>query len=425
VGNRPVPNLDEVDIEDKHHVQQESDTRLDIGFPWERPENGEWPRGWDNPWPDLPSPDSPRHHIDISKIRLSVDEPPCTGGYLGYYMPWHVIAISYRNERGWNPIPTESQIRDYNNQLPIGNRFGIHICCNELNSYIERFRTDNIDPALRTDYLNYCKHLALIWVVAHEWGHYRSEVLSFQLTNILTSVTGADNSIYHPSFISYWRNKKRYPDENFEEVFAEWASLKMGIFNYHMPDLALNAVATGQDQAKTVLREQMAIAMISRNRPLPYRQIGSWVNMNRLTNDAYLSRVVTKSKSMNRSVNDNTRILDDSAFKNVRMIDLLMHNQIQFSSGIPSFEIIRSQDSRIARRRLAGIYRHIGDDECLVSKGVSSISKNFLGIDLSQSTGGRCCADALKPFLIDGDRGNFPIPIFPDILDIDPVYFHC
>jgi hypothetical protein len=340
-------------------------------------------------------------------------------------MPWHVIAISYRNERGWSPAPSEWDLRDYNDQLPIGNRFGIHICCNELDSYIERFRTDNIDPSLLSDYLNYCRHLALIWVVAHEWGHYRAEVLGFQLTNILSAITGVDNSNYHPSFISYWRNKKRYPSENFEEVFAEWCSLKMGIFNYHMPDISLTSIPAGQDKAKSVLREQLAIAMVSPRRPLPYRQIGNWVNMSRLTNDAHLSRVVTKSKSMNRSVNDTTRINDVPAFKNVRMIDLLTHNQIQFSAGIPTLEIIRSQDSRLTRRRLAGLYRHIGEDECMFSKGVKSPSEKFLKIDLTKNIKGLCCRDSLAPFLLDGQQGNFPIPVFPEILEIDPVYFHC
>jgi hypothetical protein len=425
MGNRPVPNLEEVNIEEKHKHHYDDVFHREIDYPWERPNIGDVPTGWDNPWPDLPNPDSPLHDIDTSKILLSVEKPRCRGGYLGYYLPWHIIAISYRNERGGGPPPTERELREYNNQLPIGNRFGIHICCNELTSYIERFRTDNIDPNLRNDYLNYCKYLTLVWVVAHEWGHYRAEVLGFQLTNILSAITGVDNSIYHPSFISYWRNKKRYPQENFEEVFAEWCSLKMGIFNYHMPDISLTSILAGQDKAKTVLREQLAIAMVSPNRPFPYRQIGNWVNMSRLTNDAHLSRVVTKAKSMNRSVNDNTRINDLPAFKNVRMVDLLMHNQIQFSAGIPSFEIIRSQDSRLTRQRLAGFYRHIGDDECMFSKGVNSLSKNFLEINLSNNSNGFCCQDSLEPFLIDAERGNFPIPTFPDILEIDPVYFHC
>jgi len=424
MGNRPVPKLNEVDTEGKPKVQHEDNFEQKWGHTIERPNQIGGPHGWDNPWPELPIPDSPKHDIDISSIRLSEDIPPCSGGYLGYYMPWHMIAVSYRNENGWNPEPTENQLLNYNNQLPEGNRYGIHVCCNELDSYIKKFDVSNIDAALRSDYLEYCKYLTLIWVVAHEWGHYRSEVLSFQLTNVLTAITGATNSSYHPSFISYWRNKKRFPDQNFEEVFAEWASLKMGIFNYHMPDLPLTSIPSGQDEAKAVLREQLAVRMISNRRPLPYRQIGDWVRMSQLTNANYLSRVVNKDKSMNRAVNDNTCILDDRAFRKVRMIDLLMHNQLQFSAGMPYLEIIRSQDSRFTRRRLAGIYRHIGDDECFSMKKVNGYSENFLSINLLKSSGGSCCVDTLTPFLFSGTHGNFPIPIFPEILDIDPLYFH-
>jgi hypothetical protein len=198
----------------------------------------------------------------------------------------------------------------------------------------------------------------------------------------------------------------------------------MGIFNFFMPDTPLTSFQSGQEAAKAVLRQQLSIAMTSPNRSSPYRQIGDWVNMIRLSNDIILSKVVDRSTSPNRSVNDHTRIAYRGSLKKIRMIDLITHNQLQFSVGMPVYDIIQSDDVYYMPQNFSGIHQHIGDDECLISKKVNSPSNYFLQFNIDTSKG-CCCQRTLEPFLLTENQGNFPIPTFPKILHIDPIYFHC
>ena len=84
------------------------------------------PNGWNNPWPTLPNPDISRKGITRDDFKL--DDYPCTcndRGVLGYYMPWHIVALSFRNARG-RLAESASELFNYNLSIPDCNRYGIH-----------------------------------------------------------------------------------------------------------------------------------------------------------------------------------------------------------------------------------------------------------------------------------------------------------
>lgn len=428
--NYPIPNLDVVEVfPEQNHKGKNWIGRHRPDYPFEWPNNIERPGGWGNKWPELPGFDRPDIEVDINQIRLSnPTSKVCEGSYLGYYMPWHVIAMSYRNERGWPP-PSEQALREYNDGLPDGNQHGIHICCRKIDQYIQSFDVSGFQSKEEaSDYLNYCKFLTLNLVIAHEWGHYRAEVLSFQAERVLTSLLDGPNTSFHPSFISYWINKKVNPTENFEEVFAEWSALKMGIFNYQMPEPVFVTNPANQDLVKAFVRYELTVAMVSAFRPRPYRDIQYWIDMDRLSGNQYLQRIVDKSKATNRSVNDCTLINSDPSFKRVRMIDLLLHNQMQFTNSNTSFGLVASGDN-LYPANPKSLYYHIGDDECEEMREAPGYSQRYLRIhsdnfSISEMKNS-LCINGLKPFLeANQNKCNLPIPVFPDYLPLDPIYFH-
>lgn len=431
MGNYPIPNLTEVE-EFKHnnHSSGEWTGSNQPDYPFDRPINIDRPGGWGNEWPELPAFDRPDiEQIDISQIRLSeTSGKVCEGTYIGYYMPWHVIAISYRNERGWPP-PNEYELREYNNSLPQANRHGIHICCKKIDAYINSFNNSGFQTEEEfNDYKNYCKFLTLNLIIAHEWGHYRAEVLSFQIERVLTSLLDQPITNFHPSFISYWKNKKNYPSENFEEIFAEWCSLKMGIFNYQMPDPVFVSTPANVELAKAFVRYELTVAMRSPSRPRPYRDIKYWIDLDRLAGNQYLQRIVDKSKATNRSVNDCTEILSDPSFKRVRMIDLLLHNQMQFTNSRSSFRLVIS-NVNLYPREPKSLYYHIGDDECEEMRKAPSYSERYLRIHsdnfLVKPMKNSLCINGIRAHLVYNQSNcNLPIPVFPEYLPLDPIYFH-
>ena len=67
------------------------------------------------------------------------------------------------------------------------------------------------------------------------------------------------------------------------------------------------------------------------NRNKPYSDIRFWIDFDRITKDVVMKRILENKSSINRSINDNVKIDNIKSFKKGKMIDLLMHNQMQFS----------------------------------------------------------------------------------------------
>lgn len=388
----------------------------------------ELPKGWGNLWPDLPNPDEEQPGLNLNEIKLSTPRNPCAKpGLLGYYISWHIVGISFQNEEGRPPFDG-NELKQYNDSLPAENRFGIHICCNTIESYISRFSTEGLEPNEKMYYLEYCTFLTMLYVIAHEWGHYRSEVLSFQIGNLFKSVTGEEQSRLSPSYLSYFKFKKEYPITNFEEVFAEWAALKLGVFNYHIKKPAFANKISNWPQVEATVKFMLTQAISNPERIRPYSDIRFWIDFKRITRLSVLKRFSENSRSINRAVNDNVLLENIRSFKNGKMIDLLMHNQMQFAES-------RCFNGLITSAPLAyplepdSLFYHFGDDECLTTDK-ATYSDRYLrlsNIDYSnpskqKSSLIRKAIDVLKEN--EDDIAFMPIKVFTDILPLDPVYFH-
>ena len=387
------------------------------------------PIGWSNPWPDIPNPDEEFPEINLENIRLSRPKNLCSReSLLGYYMSWHIIGISFQNESG-RPPRDGDELKEYNDKLPEENRYGIHICCKTIDNYIQKFSTDGIENSQIPFYLEYCTFLTMIYVIAHEWGHYRSEVLSFQLGNLVKSVTGKSDNNLTPSYLSYFVFKKQFPDSNFEEVFAEWSSLKLGIFNYYMKKPAFANSISNWQQVEATVKFMLTKAISRPNRIRPYSDIRFWVDFDNITRDAVMSRFSINSPSLNRSVNDNVLVDDIKSLKKGKIIDLLMHNQMQFSQDHHFNGVITSAPLEYPHEPDSFFY-HFGDDECLDTKKAQGNSEKFLRlnnpkyIDPSEMYNSfiRKAVNGLKEDK--ADIAVLPLKVFTEILPLDPVYFH-
>jgi len=386
------------------------------------------PKGWGNRWPDLPNPDEDHSEFWLDKINLSKPLNICDiVSPLGYYLSWHIVGVSFKNEHGRSPFDGE-ELKRYNESLPIENRFGIHICCTTIENYINNFSTDGIDPTQISNYLEYCTYLTIIYVIAHEWGHYRSEVLSYQISNLIKSISGEDKNKLSPSYLSYFAFNKENPESNFEEVFAEWASLKLGIFNYYMKKPSFANSIANWPQVEATVKFMLTQAISRPNRIRPYSDIRFWIDFDSITRDVVMKRLSENKSSINRSVNDNVLIDEIKSFKKGKIIDLLMHNQMQFSNEHFFNGIVKSSRLSYPFQPDSSFY-HFGDDECLIAHK-SSNSENFLKLgevrfsDPSESYNSRI-TKVIDGFKEDGfNYASLPIRVFPDLLPIDPVYFH-
>lgn len=428
--NWPLPNIDggkirlNRDWSERHWFHGKEDKI----FRNDRPPFFDLPKGWGNPWPDLPNPDEAPREFRLENIFLNIPRNFCSReSLLGYYMSWHIVGMSFLNERG--RLPTNgAELKNYNDILPIENRFGIHICVRTIERYIDRFSTKDLDADQIPSYLEYCTFLTMIYVIAHEWGHYRSEVLSFQITKLVNSVTGISNSTLSPSFLSYVVHKKEYPNSNFEEVFAEWASLKLGIFNYYMKKPAFADSIPNWPLVEATVKFMLTEAISRPSRIRPYSDIRFWIDFDSITRDKVMRRLSENKSSVNRSVNDNVLIEGVKSFKKGKIIDLLIHNQMQFSQDHLFNGIVQSAPRAYPYKPDSAFY-HFGDDECLLAQK-PSITENYLQLgnpDFTDPTE-RAASKILKAIktLKDDNSINayLPIKVFTDLLPLDPVYFH-
>jgi hypothetical protein len=427
----PLPNLDGGKIRiDRDWSQQNwnfgGENKI---FKNRHPFDINLPRGWGNEWPALPKPDDDDpSEIRLNTINLRSTRNRCSNNtLLGYYMSWHIVGVSFYNENGRLPINGD-ELKGYNDSLPKENRFGIHICCRTIENYINQFSTDGLESSQIPLYLEYCTYLTMLYVIAHEWGHYRSEVLSFQIKNLIKSISGESNSSLSPSYLSYFVYKKEYPDTNFEEVFSEWASLKLGVFNYYMKKPGFAYRIANWPLIEATVKYMLTEAISSPTRIRPYSDVRFWIDFDNISRNEVMKRVSENKPSINRSVNDNVLIDGIKSLKNGKIIDLLMHNQIQFSNDHNFNGIIKSAPRAYPMEPDSSFY-HFGNDECFSAKNPSS-SENFLQLgkpeysDPIEQINSRIIK-AVDIFKDDKTEETIlPIKVFSELLPLDPVYFH-
>ena len=99
--NWPLPNLNykEITLPFEWDRSNWRYSEFDKSLKSYLPEDYDFPRGWGNPWPDMPSPDEEMLGVDFSNIKLSVPRNRCaSNSLLGYYIGWHILGVSFRNE---------------------------------------------------------------------------------------------------------------------------------------------------------------------------------------------------------------------------------------------------------------------------------------------------------------------------------------
>lgn len=436
-----VPDLEPVYAQDNNawigryprEIEQPSifpdDWQTEIKIP--RGKNTDVPEGWDSPWPELPRPDMIYRDTDLSQIKLSKEPCPCGDNrVIGFYRPWHVLALSYRNEYG-RPAVDPDQLRTYNESLPACNRYGIHVCIDAVERYIEAFpSTTRVEEP--QDYREYCTFLTLAWVLGHEWGHYRAEVMSFQLEALTKAVTGGQKGTFKPSYLAYLLHGCRNFDTQFEEVFAEWAALKFGVFNYRMEKPPFARKYANWNAIEVAVRKKLTEAMRNPARHPPYSHIGYWIDVQRLISPRVLSRLSSNVRSMNRSISECLLLDGIHSLRDGKMVDLLMHNLMQFTPDRTSNGVIRSAPKRYPSHPDSAFY-HIGEDDCLQMSDKRQDQMLRLNTNSwldSRPSGegmvGRVLDNWSEPNLFSrfGKEIILPIPICPEFLPLDAVCFH-
>jgi hypothetical protein len=277
---------------------------------------------WRIPWPKIPNGGEPKEILEVIK---NYKKCPCEdSNVMGYYIPWHFkLEECYRKNKSYLP----SDISKIDASKPECNRWGIHLCLENIKAYIDnllmprvRGRFSNLNE--EAFYRDYALYLLVMKTLAHEWGHYRSEVLAIEQQKGLRMLMGIKNvQRYSGNYLTYFRNTVRLRDD-FEEVFAEWCALRLGVFNFKMirPDNAPYVSSLKKDELTKdwLIRSGLLDGM--KNNIKPYADIVNWVDFNGLQSDESLENYVEQKVNLSKLVGKFT----DSG--NQKIIDLVMHN---------------------------------------------------------------------------------------------------
>lgn len=202
-----------------------------------------------NPWPKLhetePAGIFMGPPIDPPNFTLTgFDFPFQAKSLLGYYIPWNLVSLSYINTYKNKPINVDSIVA-YNSSLPKHLKFGIHLCTQNISHIVNQVRIAGTSEEEVIYKRKFCLYLMLSYVLAHEWSHYRSEVLSFQLQSLCKLIKGNNHTEDTPSYLSYLFHEIRTWSTSFEEVYAEWSSIR---YLLHLRDTTLSKVSENIDE---------------------------------------------------------------------------------------------------------------------------------------------------------------------------------
>ena len=102
---------------------------------------------------------------------------------MGYYIPWHII-LNETKKSGRNPNNPD-HIKFFNDQRDDCRKWGIHICMKNIKAYVDYQLMPVVEGKLKNHneiefYRDYATYLQIMSTLAHEWGHYRTEILALQ-----------------------------------------------------------------------------------------------------------------------------------------------------------------------------------------------------------------------------------------------------
>ena len=214
-----------------------------------------------------------------------------------------------------------------NESYPECRRWGIHLCMDNIKNYVDNCVMPLVGPHLKGSeevryYRDYAVYLMVMKTLAHEWGHYRVELLALQQMEGLTAIMKPED-VCHLSgnYLKYFRSTARTNDD-FEEVFAEWCALRLGVYNSKMirpDDLPAIFPSRKNEITKDWLIRQGVLGSM-KNNSAPYGDIAKWVDFDALESDQLLNEYVTGKTNLSRAIGKYTKT------KGAKIIDLAMHN---------------------------------------------------------------------------------------------------
>ena len=285
--------------------------------------------GWGFPWPSIENGGRPHKHRWWDD--LNGDCPCSDKNVMGYYLPWHyLMKETFMKGENYNDMHV---IDNNNHKRNHSWRWGIHLCIGNIINYVDNRLMPQVGPYLsdfnqKAYFRDYAIYLKVISVVAHEWGHYRTEVLSLENKEALSNVMDDKQQLgrFAGNYLWYF-DLNANTRGNFEEVFAEWCSLRYGVFNSKIvrPDNLPNIPMSESEKIKRDFLIRYGLLQAKRNNKPPYGDIERWIDFHELEKDKTIDSFVNKELKMSRVVGKLT------FYKKRKMIDLMMHNINAFS----------------------------------------------------------------------------------------------
>lgn len=358
-----------------------------------------WTRNW-APLPDMDADISWNPDFDLQTWR------PKSQRLLGYYIPYFILLQDYTKKFG---LPKEHQhVLNYNDTLPKHAQFGIHLCQDNIINYIKRLNSSSIS---NKDYEKTALALLVQHVIGHEWGHYRAEVNVIQANIIFESLTG-----YKVDIRAYKQFKLKNKTTNFEEVFADYCGVKMGVFNtrYKSP-------ITNSKYAEYKVTSLILSKTIFNNKNSPYGHLRYWMKDSKQMSNEVISLIKNPSHA-NRRVKVALNLSKADSPISSSLLDVLTHNQLQFLDSPKPGYIYSSVNSNLDFNQLESYWQFMAKDEFMQIP--QKPQKNSLTIEQH----GHDLVDILDKILEETYKTHaswkLPLKTFPDLLKIGPVLVH-
>ncbi len=276
-------------------------------------------------WPSIPNAGEPRGVV-------SGYEPDCScendTNIMGYYIPWHFTMERVFKRTG---VVNPELIREEDSIRKECKRWGIHLCLANIQRWIDHNLMPLVSNSLSADeqvyYRDYAEYLMVMKVIAHEWGHYQTEVLEIQQINSLSQIMEPSEVHYFSgNYLKHFISTAGRRDD-FEEVFAEWCALRFGVFNANLirPDNLPNLPQPQEVKLKRdwLIRKGLLGSMQFTN--APYGHITDWVDFNELASIERVNQYINGENTMSYAVGQATK-RSSKRIGNLKMIDIVMHN---------------------------------------------------------------------------------------------------
>ncbi|OPY77021.1 MAG: hypothetical protein A4E65_02943 [Syntrophorhabdus sp. PtaU1.Bin153] len=273
-----------------------------------------------------------------SSCEIRSIEPPET--VLGYYVPRQIV----ERHMVWCGRDPQN-VDDFNyfnfQVLPRNNRFGIHLISSHIDGYAERQVTRasrDLPPKETIYYEKYLRYLLWSYVLGHEWGHYLAENLSVECRNSCLSVYAgkkADLKMIVARYLPHFDMTTMvgwFKRNDFEEVLAEWAGLRYGVFNFHLPKLKrLPNIGLAEKEVLTrVWLLKKGIVNVISSGIEPYRDVVRWIDINELFSRDTATRFVRGDRNISKTIHNAIKI-PGGRKERFTLLDVMENNFLAFT----------------------------------------------------------------------------------------------